>query len=85
VTLNKLYRELGKLIDKGHGRKTVVIDKRTFAHPLEDDGLCMIDVEGVDSAFFRRLDDDGSTALNKDGSERTMSAVVLTGGSEPRA
>jgi hypothetical protein len=85
VTLNRLYRELGKLIDKGHGRKTVVIDKRTFTHPLEDDGCCMIDVEGVEPAFFNRLDDDGYTALNKDGSERTMSAVVLTGGSDPRA
>ena len=47
MTANRLHTILGNLISAGHGRKRVVINKRTFTDNRENDGLCMLPVAKV--------------------------------------
>lgn len=83
MTLNKLHKLLGKLIEQGHGRREVCVDKPTFRDNRESDGCVILDVTGVQVLTYYRLDDDGSIALAKDGSERMITGVVLYGSSGP--
>ena len=81
MTLNQLYKPLGQLIAKGHGRETVCIDKPSFTHPLEADGVVYQDISGVRAEVFTMCDGDGFTIINKDGSERVRGGFLLYGAS----
>ena len=63
MTLNKLYKDLGKLILKGYGRKKAVINKQTFNHALEEDGCCMLDIETCHFQTINILADDGENLM----------------------
>jgi len=80
MTVNKLYKELGKLIANGDGRKLVEVHKATFHHPLESDGCVIIPLESIGIDTFNIIDDNGGHAENKDGSERLRTSCVLYGG-----
>jgi hypothetical protein len=82
ITINRLHKLLGKLIAEGHGRRPVCIDKPSFTHNLESDGCVILEVESAEIHSYRRLDDDGGTAINADGSERMLTSLVLDGGGE---
>ena len=78
-TVARLHYELGKLIEQGHGRKPVWIDKHTFRHPCEADGCTVLPVAGMEVAWVPMADDDGGTAYNRDGTEKGRVALVLAG------
>lgn len=80
MTVNQLRKLLDTLIANGHGRKPVCIDKRTFTNPLEDDGATIMPVERVNGPeFIRKMDEDGGTKLNADGTEAGSRNVILRG------
>lgn len=85
MTLNKLHKLLGELIEQGYGRMSVAIDKESFYDPREGDGCTILPVCAVDSDWIVDADDDGGTATNKDGTERGRWTVVLGGSSYGRA
>lgn len=83
ITVAKLHRLLGEIIDLGDGRKPVCIDKSTFTHPLEGDGCTIIGIEFVDGPLWIcNADDEGGVKENADGSESGRMTVVLKGGSQ---
>ncbi|RYF06474.1 MAG: hypothetical protein EOO31_09830 [Comamonadaceae bacterium] len=85
MTVAALHKALGKLIEQGHGRKPVQINKGTFRHPLEDDGVVIMGVEAIDGPqWLPTADDDGGTKWNKDGTEAGKRVVILKGGSNDR-
>ena len=79
MTINQLHKTLGKLIAQGHGRRKVCIDKPSFTHPFEDDGLVIQDVEDVAVKSVMQLDDDGGTKEDSDGREVYRTCAVLYG------
>lgn len=79
MRLAKLYRELGALIAEGNGRLKVCIDKSTFRHNCEGDGVTILDVGSMELSWVPLSDDDGGTATRKDGTERGSNCVVLYG------
>lgn len=81
ITVARLHKALTALIEQGHGRKPVCIDKSTFHHPLEGDGAVVLEVESVAGpAWISMSDDDGGAKLNGDGTESGRHVVVLKGG-----
>lgn len=81
MNVNQLHKALGALIEQGHGRKPVCINKRSFHHPLETDGAVILGVKAVTGpSFIVMTDDDGGTKFNKDGTESGSYTVVLEGG-----
>lgn len=81
-TVARLHKELGKLIDQGHGRKPVQVNKQSFSHPLEEDGAVILDIEGIEGPrWVTMTDDDGGTKFNLDGTESGKRVVILRGGS----
>lgn len=81
MTVARLHKLLGKLVEKGHGRKPVCIDKRTFSHPLENDGCTILGVDAIEGPrFIPNCDDDGGFKENSDGTESGRMTVVLKGG-----
>lgn len=80
-TVARLHKELGKLIEQGHGRKPVQINKQSFQHVLEDDGVVIMDIKAIEGPrWITEADDDGGTKWNRDGSEAGRRVVVLKGG-----
>lgn len=80
MTVSRLHKLLGALVEAGHGRKPVLINKPTFRHNCEDDGVVMLDVEGVDGPRWISIaDDDGGTKWNQDGTEAGKRVVLLYG------
>lgn len=79
MTLNKLHKILGKLIEQGHGRNRVSVDKSSFRDNRENDGLTIMPVWCVDVRWINDADDDGGLAVNKDGTERGRRLVILAG------
>lgn len=82
MTVNKLYEILFKLVKEGHGRKDVYIDKPSFSDNRESDGCVILPVGLADLKTFHRIADDGGIALKADGTERYITACVLTGDGE---
>lgn len=80
-TVAKLHKELTKLVEAGHGRKIVHINKDSFQHNLESDGCVIMEVAGLGVQNVPVIDDDGGTKWNRDGSEASMTVLVLAGGS----
>ena len=79
MTISKLNKKLEKLISQGFGRRSVVINKNTFSHPLESDGCCMLDVTDADIAMFNIMNDDGGITHGEDGHEKFKQALILIG------
>lgn len=79
MTVARLHKELGKLVERGLGRRRVCVNKPTFTSNLEGDGLTYHDVRHVGIYVGEFLDDDGGIATRADGTTRTMSAIVLSG------
>jgi hypothetical protein len=80
-TVARLHKELGKLIEQGHGRKPAQINKQSFQHILEDDGVVIMNIEAIEGPrWITEADDDGGTKWNRDGSEAGRRVVVLKGG-----
>lgn len=81
ITVARLHRLLGEMVERGHGRKPVCIDKMSFSHPLEIDGCTILGVESVEGPrFIPNFDDDGGFKENADGTESGRMTVVLKGG-----
>jgi hypothetical protein len=80
MTVAALHKRLGALIEAGHGRKPVLVDKRTFTDPRENDGAMLLPLSVVNGPkWIPMADDDGGTKWNKDGTESGATAVVLGG------
>lgn len=80
MTVARLHKMLGQLVEEGQGRRPVVMNKASFYHPLESDGVVILDVTEAKPDTTTMADDDGWTATNKDGSEKTRKVFVLGGG-----
>lgn len=80
MTVSRLHKILGEMIKNGCGRRPVCIDKSSFYHPLERDGVLILDVTEANPDTIWIADDDGFKATNKDGSEKTKKVFVLGGG-----
>ena len=74
---------LGELVESGQGRRPVCVNKASFWHPLERDGTVILDATEAKADTITMCDDDGGTATNKDGSERTRKVFVIGGGHVP--
>ena len=59
------------------------MNKASFFHPLESDGVAILDVTEAKAETITMADDDGWAATNKDGSEKTRKVFVLGGGHRP--
>ena len=80
-TVARLHKELGQLIEQGHGRKPVQVNKASFYHPLEEDGAVILDIETVEGpTWIGMADDDGGTKYNRDGTESGERVIILKGG-----
>lgn len=78
-TVNQLLKRMQSLKDAGHGRKRIVVDKESFAHNCESDGVTMLQLSGVGVEWVGHADGDGGTKYNKDGTESGSNVVVLVG------
>lgn len=80
MTVAKLHKLLGTLVEEGQGRRPVCVNKSSFYHPLESDGVAILDVTEAKADTITMADDDGWTVSNNDGSEKTRKVVVIGGG-----
>lgn len=79
MTVARLAKLLNQAVADGLGRSAVCIDKRTFIHPLESDGACILDVyDGKDESILQ-IDDDGGTKTDSKGRECHRRCFVLGG------
>lgn len=87
MTVSRLHKLLGALIEAGHGRKPVLVDKQTFTDPRENDGPMLLSLWAVQGPrWIPNADDDGGTKWNCDGTESGQRCVVLAGNNaEPEA
>lgn len=83
MTVARLHTMLGELVESGQGRRPVCVNKASFWHPLERDGTVILDATEAKADTITMCDDDGGTATNKDGSERTRKVFVIGGGHVP--
>lgn len=79
LTINRLHKELGKLIEDGHGRKPVSINKNSFIHALETDGCIILPVKAIGVEWVPTISDEGGFKENADGSESGKNVCVLSG------
>jgi len=77
MTVKNLFNRLGKLIEEGHGRKTVCVDKSKVTHALEADGCCIIPVTSVEIDVHEMLDDDGGFKELANGQTAQRTALVI--------
>lgn len=79
ITVNQLHKMLGKLIADGAGRRPVCVDKSSFRHNCEADGVAIFDVHSCEPKSVLWWNNDTDDCLNKDGTERHKKVVVLAG------
>lgn len=79
MTLNQLHKHLGEFIRHGYGRRQVCIDKSTFRHNCEGDGVIILQVESLETRWVALSDDDGGIAVDSKGRERGSTQIVLYG------
>lgn len=77
MTLDALITKLQALQKKGHGRYTVVVDKESLWDGNGTFVCC--NVNSLEAELINVADGDGFSAMNKDGSERMMRAIILSG------
>lgn len=78
-TIGRLCKRLEQLVKEGHARKPVVIDKPSFTHNCESDGVTMLPIAGIGIVHVLQCDGDGGTKIKKDGSESHRQCLVLVG------
>jgi hypothetical protein len=87
MTVLRMHKMLGALIEAGHGRKPVLVDRASFSDPRDNDGVILLpprDVQGP--RWIPNADDDGGTKWNRDGSESGQQCVLIVGDcAEPEA
>lgn len=83
MTINQLHKLTGKLLKEGHGRRRVAVNKRSFTHPLEGDGVAYIEVDKAIIQTVPMIDDDGGIAVTARGRERNLTYLVMDGGNDP--
>jgi hypothetical protein len=82
MNLGQLHKALSVLVEQGHSRKPVCINKASFSSRLEEDGAVIIEVAScVGVVFIQNADDDGDLKFNQDGSQSGSYTVVLQGDS----
>lgn len=80
MTVSRLHKLLGALIDAGHGRKPVLVDRATFSDPRDNDGLILLPPWAVQGPrWIPNADDDGGAKWNRDGSESGQRCVLIVG------
>jgi len=79
ITVSNLHKRLCSLIESGHGRKPVVVDKSSFTHNCEGDGITILDLAGLGIVCVPQGDGDGAIKVNKDGTESCRTCLVLVG------
>ena len=80
MTVARLHKILGAMVEEGQGRRPVCVNKTSFYHPLENDGVAILDVTEAASGSITIADDEGFSSTNKDGSEKVRKVFVLGGG-----
>ena len=80
MTVARLHKQLSEMVQNGQGWMKVAVNKRSFYHPLESDGAVILDVESASHEWIPLTDDDGGTAMRKDGTERGSMRLVIDGG-----
>lgn len=76
-TVNRLHKELGKLIEAGYGRQIVTVDKESFQHNLTE--VTFHELAGLGIQYVAMCDDDGGTKWNKNGTESHSTILILAG------
>jgi hypothetical protein len=79
ITIARLHKHLGELIEQGHSRRPVCVNKESFSHPLELDGAVILNVAKIDIQWVPTASDDGGTKMNRDGSESGKRVLVISG------
>lgn len=77
MTVNQLHKLLTRLIEQGHGRRSVMADKPSFRDNRESDGCVILPVWRGVITSYPLLDDDGALT------ERMKTSLVLIGDSGP--
>lgn len=83
MTVARLHKMLGEMVEAGKGRRPVCVNKASFYHPLEGDGVVILDVTDATEKTITIADDDGWTAIKADGTEKTRKVFMLGGGHTP--
>jgi hypothetical protein len=83
VTLNRLC-DILELLRPQYGRHRVSVAKDSFRDNRENDGCIILMIVGVDVRWIRDAGDDGGFVINKDGTERGRTTVILHGDSYER-
>jgi len=79
MTIKKLHELLGKLIENGHARTIVCVDKSSFVHSLEGDGAVILPVDRAEINVHEMFDDDGGMAFLANGQAKERTALTLYG------
>lgn len=79
MQVRKLHRILSDLIHDGHGCKEVCVDKETFKHALESDGVVILPVDHAEVKTYEMSDDDGGLKVNDNGTISQKTSLVLRG------
>lgn len=79
MTINSLQKVLSKLIKKGFGRKEILVDKTTFNHPREYDGITLLPILEIKLKQVELEDEDGGWKEWKDGTLATRTYLLLRG------
>lgn len=82
LTVGRLYKILGKMIEQGHARTGVYVSKQTFADNRESDGCTILPAYDCRVKTIHLADDDGGIAKRADGSERYRTMAILFGCSD---
>jgi hypothetical protein len=77
VTINQLNKLTSKLIEQGHGRRAVCVDKSKVTHPLEPDGCCVIPVTAAEIDVHEMMNDDGGVKELANGQTAYRTALVI--------
>ena len=81
MTVNQLNKLLQRLVKQGRGRMQVCVDKQTFHHNCESDGVVILEVNVAELEWVPLADDDDGTAFDSKGRERGSTNLVLFGDS----
>ncbi|WP_428383653.1 hypothetical protein [Nevskia ramosa] len=84
ITVAALHKMLDAFVEQGHGRKPIAVDKSSFRHPCEEDGVSIVlDLARVELQWIPKGDGDGGIETRKDGNECGEWTIVLGGGASP--
>jgi len=79
LTVGSLHKIISKLVEEGHSRKPVSIDKSTFNHPLEEHGTTILRSYNVRLEPIAVMTDDGVIETGVDGTDNTRVTCIIEG------